>query len=145
MPTYFPSISVTDAIIQHWDALPPDWKSVTDTYQFQDGGEDFNEVSDNAPKRWHYEVVIPRTSHALAKGVADVYDAFFNEVRYSQPFVFTDKYGTDWSDVRIEEYDRSHDAHKSWIIYIKFVLKGSINTADVTGDLVDGSDLLTDG
>jgi hypothetical protein len=135
------------AIVQHWDAMPHDWKAVTDDYEYADGGKDFNEVSSVAPKRWRIEVVIPKNTHAAAKLVFDQYDAFFDFVRYSQPFIFTDKYGTAWSDVRIEEYERTHDAHKSWIVFARFTLAGSINTADVTLELSDVPDgvVLVDG
>lgn len=146
MPTYFPDLP-SGAIVTHWDALPNDWKKITETFEYEDGGEDFNEVSDVAPKRWKYEVAIPAATHAAAKAIFDQYDAFFNDVRYSLPFIFTDKYGTAWSDVRIEEYERTHDAHKSWIVFVKFTLKSSITTADVTLTLIDvpGGETLIDG
>lgn len=130
MPTTFPHISLTDAILQYWDAMPPDWQQITEKYEYEDGGEDFNEVADSAPKRWRYEVVCNGATHAQAKAIADIYDTFFDLVRYSQPFDFEDKYGTTWSNVRIEEYTRSHDAHKSWVIFCRFTLKG--NSADYT-------------
>jgi hypothetical protein len=146
MPTLFPTL-VNGAILNHWDAMPNDWKAVTDSLEYADGGKDFNEVSSVAPRRWRYELIVPGATHTAAKLVFDQYDAFFDIVRFSQPFIFTDKYGTAWSDVRIEEYERTHDAHKSWIVFVRFTLVGSISTADVTGELTDVPDgvLLTDG
>jgi hypothetical protein len=146
MAILFPDLPV-GAILQHWDARPHDWRSVTEADEYEDGGEDFNEVSNTAPKRWRLEIVIPAGSHTAAKAVFDQYDLFFDAVRYSQPFIFTDKYGTAWSDVRIEEYDRTHDAHRSWIVFVRFTLKGSISTSDVTLELSDVPDgeILVDG
>lgn len=146
MPTYFPD-TVTGAIVQHWDAMPFDWKQVTDDYEYQDGGKDFNEVSSVAPRRWRIEMVIPTTSHTATKALFDQYDTFFNDVRYSLPFIFTDKYGTAWSDVRIEDYDRHHEGHKSMIVFVNFTLVGSVDTEDVTGSLIDvpGGEYLIDG
>ena len=146
MPTLFPS-TPAGAIVQHWDAMPMDWRAVTDEYEYEDGGKDFNERSSVAPRRWRIEYVCPAGTHAAAKAIFDQFDAFFNVVRFTQVFTFTDKYGTAWSNVRIEEYERTHDAHKSWIVYVRFTLVGSINTEDVTLELVDepGGEGLVDG
>jgi hypothetical protein len=48
-PRSVPPLADSQAIIQHWEAMPNDWKAVTDTYEYADAGEDFNEVSSVAP------------------------------------------------------------------------------------------------
>lgn len=134
MPTYFPTLP-DGAVLTHWEAMPRDWKKVTEDFEYEDGGKDFNEVSDDPVRRWKYEVAIPQATHAAAKAIADLYDAFFETVRYSQPFIFVDKYGDGWTNVYIETdgYTRTHDAHKSWIIFVKFQLVGYNSiAADVT-------------
>jgi hypothetical protein len=149
MSTYFPisipPIADSGAYVSHWDAMPRDWNAVTDRYEYQDGGKDFNEVSSNAPRRWRLELTCDgggagHAGHLAAKAIADVYEAFFNSNRYTQPFYFEDKYGDTWSDIRIEEYERTHDAHKSWIIYVRFTLVGTTQSAIVMSHVLFGSD-----
>jgi hypothetical protein len=141
MPTFprsVPPIADSGAYVTHWDATPRDWKAITDDYTYADGGKDFNEISDDAPRRWRVELTCNgggpgHAGHLAAKAIADVYEDFFNTYHYSQVFNFEDKYGDTWSNVRVEEYDRTHDAHKSWVIYVKFTLIGiGSEIADIT-------------
>ena len=136
----FPSYSITGTRPAREMELAPDWRSVTDDYEFEDGRKDFNEVAATAPVRWEYEVICNGATAAQARSAASVYHDFFNTYRHSQPFDFTDKFGTTWSDVRIEEYERRHDAHKSWVVFVKFVL---VSYTGVTVDPPEGPEDLT--
>lgn len=118
----FPSFTFTGIRPAREQESAPDWDKITDSYEFEDGGRTFNEVADVAPIRWEYSVVLPAVTAADAIAAASVYHDFNNTVRRSTPFNFTDKFGTVWTNVRVESYERSHDAHKSWVVTVKFGL-----------------------
>lgn len=103
----FPTYELSGVRWRHWDDVPKDYSSVTDSYEYEDGGRDFN-VRGAPPKVWNLD----RTG--ATKAQTDIFDAFWDSVGTSTPFVFTDKYGTTWTNVRIQSYSRSHEAHKSW-------------------------------
>lgn len=126
MPTYFPSADITGIPNSRWYAAPLDYQAITENYEFEDGGKDFNEVAPaaNAPRRWQVGFMCVGATHAEAKTQADVYEDFFNTVRYSQPFRFTDKYGDVWDNVFVEDFKKEHDSHKSWVISVTFGLVG---------------------
>lgn len=118
----FPSYTFTGKRPRREIELAPDWKSVTDDYEFEDGGHDFNERSDAAPVRWEYVVDGFGTTAAAARDDVSVYHDFWNTYRLSQPFNFTDKYGVTWANVHIESYSRTHSEHKSWQVTCSFNL-----------------------
>ena len=118
----FPSYGFTGRRPAREQRSAPSWDVVTDSFQFSDGGRTFNEVADKAPTRWDYEVECVASTAAAASAMADVYEDFYSAVRHSQPFNFTDKFGVLWSDVRVESFERRHDAHKSWVVFVNFVL-----------------------
>lgn len=126
-----------------------DWGAVTDEYEYEDGRKDFNEVSDVAPVRWEYSVIISEPTAFDAITESSVYHDFYNAVRRSQPFNFTDKFGVIWEDVRVESYERIHDAHKSWTIFVNFVLVSyrgiSSNLTFDAGDEDDINNTTIDG
>jgi len=124
----FPSFTFTGIRPAREQESAPDWDKITDSYEFEDGGKTFNEVASVAPIRWEYEVVLPAASAAAAKAAASVYHNFNNTVRRSTPFNFTDKFGAVWTNVYIESYSRTHDAHKSWIVSVKFGLISFLGT-----------------
>ena len=118
----FPSFTFSGIRPSREQESAPDWDKITDSYEFEDGGKTFNEVSSVAPIRWEYEVTLPAASAADAITASAVYHDFNNTVRRSEPFDFTDKFGTVWHDVHVESYERAHDAHKSWVVKVKFGL-----------------------
>lgn len=118
----FPSFWITGTRQRREMEIAPAWADVTDSYEYEDGGKDFNERSDVAPVRWEYVVDCLGSTAAQARDAASVYHTFWNTYRLSRPFNFKDKYGITWKDVRIESYDRSHDAHKSWSVAVTFQL-----------------------
>ena len=122
-----------------------DWRTVTDTYEFEDGSKSFNEVADVAPVRWEYSVICNGMTAAAAKNEADVYEDFFNTVRLVTPFDFTDKFGTVWPNVYVESFEKRHDAHKSWTVFVDFVLVSftGISASD-TYDAGDPDDIHID-
>jgi hypothetical protein len=120
MPDFFPSDDITGIPRARFYAAPLDYKAITDSFEFQDGGKTFNEsgVPANAPRKWEYAYTCLDPDQAVQ------FDDFFNAVRYSQVFYFRDKYGVVWDNVRIEDYQRTHDAHKSWCVNVFFTLVG---------------------
>lgn len=122
----FPSSDITGHLPSRWNAQPRDYKPITDAWKYEDEFPDFNEVAPaaNAPRRWEYEVECVATTHTAARADSQVYEDFYDAHRFVTPFWFTDKYGDTWDNVYIERYDRNHDAHKSWIIRVKFLLVG---------------------
>lgn len=114
----FPNDQITGIPRARFYAAPPDFPAVTDSWEYADGGRDFNEVSDTPPRRWEYFYT------GLSPAQAFQFDEFANTVRRSVPFDFTDPYGVTWTNVFIEDYKRYHDAHKSWIVTVEFYLVG---------------------
>lgn len=113
----FPSDVLTGIRYFHYLERPRDYISVTDTYEYEDAGMDFNERSSNPPYMWDIEF-----KHRLSKAQTDIFDAFWDAKRMAGTFDFTDKYGTTWTGVRIKEYSRSHQANRSWDRTVRFVL-----------------------
>jgi len=122
IPLYFPSDDFIGIRRRRFYAESPMYSKITDSIEFEDGGKTFNEVADNAPRRWEYNYKLVNTSGSTDPAAVRLFDEFYDLVRLSKPFYFTDKYGTVWDNVRVESYDRDHDAHKSWKQEIKFRL-----------------------
>lgn len=118
----FPSPNITGLYYSRFFADTPDWKKVTNSHEYEDGGKSFNESSDDAPRRWEVEFNFSKQTHSESKSYTDIFDAFWNEARLVNKFNFTDKYGVTWSNVQIEDYNRSHSAHKSWSQSCQFKL-----------------------
>lgn len=118
LPFYFPS----DDILEYrprrsrFYAEPPRYQDITDSYEFEDRGRTFNEVADEPPRRWEYQYLRRPPEQAL------IFDAFWDQARTANPFIFRDKSGVEWSDVRIESYNRQHQKHLSMFNDIDFRL-----------------------
>ncbi len=146
---YFPSDYFTGIPRNRFYDEPPDYDQITDSWEYEDGGKDFNEVADNAPRRWEYFYT------GLSPSEAVQFDEFYSEVRLSKPFLFVDKFGNVWNNVYIDKYARTWDEHRSWIVTVKFHLVGYSSTiVDVivigpgpaaTGELMFGGEMLTFG
>ncbi len=145
VPLYFPSKDLVEGPTRSIDTgpvnnrfyeEPPDYGKVTDSWQYEDANEDFNEVASSAPRRWEYGYKIWKGGNiAAADAYRAIFDEFYNQARKANPFYFRDKYGKVWENVRIEDYDRNHSAHKSWEHDVLFRLKtnsGTFITADST-------------
>lgn len=115
--THFPTDIITGIHYYHYNMRPRDFDTVTDGYEFADGGMDFNERSDNPPRIWDIEFV-----HGLSKDQTDIFDAFWEGVRTANTFSFVDKYGYTYTNVRIKSYSRSHQGHRAWNKTVAFVL-----------------------
>lgn len=123
LPLYFPSDNFIDLKRRRFYAEPPMYGKITDSFEFEDGGRTFNEVADNAPRRWEYDYIIQNSvGTATDPGEVRLFDEFYDQIRLARAFNFTDKYGTTWDNVRIENYDRDHDKHKPWRQTVKFKL-----------------------
>jgi hypothetical protein len=145
----FPSFTFSGIRPSREQESAPDWGKITDEFEFEDGGKTFNEVADVAPIRWEYEVTLPAMSATAARDAAAIYHDFYNTVRKSQPFNFTDKYGTVWTGVHVEEYERTHDAHRSWVVKVAFrlvsftgeILEPPTVPEDLAGEAIDGAEI----
>lgn len=140
----FPSSQLTGIPKNRFYAEPPDYEKTTDEWEYEDGGKDRNEVSDTAIRRWEY------VYDGLTPEQAAQFDTFNDTVRRAYPFTFLDKYDNAWSNVYIEDYKRTHEAHKSWIIRVEFNLVGensqiltppTVSLTDI--DLVSGDVVVT--
>jgi hypothetical protein len=123
----FPSDYYTGIPRSRFYAEPPDFDKITDSWEYADGGKDFNEVADNPPRRWEYEYILISATNTDPASAAQ-FDTFYNTVRKSTPFNFLDKYGDVWNNVYVEDYSRTHQAHKPWVVFIKFKLVGYNST-----------------
>lgn len=101
------------------------WEKVVDSFEYEDGGKDFNEVSDNAPRRWEYEYHLVNRIANTDPPENAIFDEFYNQARRSTPFILRDKHGVEWSNVRVEAYRRTHREHKPWDVDISFKLIGN--------------------
>lgn len=116
LPLYFPSDDLMQFRRSRFYAAPLEYRDVTDHFEFEDRGRTFNEAADTPPRKWEY-VYRSRTAEQ-----AVIFDEFWNQARISRPFIFRDKYGVEWADVRIEDYNRKHEAHMSFKNDIEFKL-----------------------
>jgi hypothetical protein len=116
LPFYFPSDDLMQFKRSRFYAQPPNWEKVTDSFEFEDGGKTFNEVASIAPRRWEYDYLGRKPDEVI------IFDEFYNQARLANPFIFRDKYGKEWTNVRVENYNRDHDAHRSWVNDTKFKL-----------------------
>lgn len=116
VPLVFPSDDYLEFRRHRFYAEPPRYQDITDTYEFDDRGRTLNEVADTPPRRWEYQYT------GLTPEQVSVFDGFWDAARIVKPFTFRDKHGTDWSDVRIERYNRAHERHVSWQNTVEFDL-----------------------
>lgn len=110
----FPTPGMTGINYRHFYTMPQNWGDTVISHEYEDNGRSFNEITDNVVQEWQLEFDCVSHTHALAKAQYEIFDEFWNAVRTSRAFNFTDKYGTTHTNVRIKEYSRSHDKHMSW-------------------------------
>jgi hypothetical protein len=152
IPLFFPSSDLIEegtAIRNRFYPVPRGWDDITEEYEFEDANKTFNEHGDDAPRRWEYRYV------NVTKAQAQLFDVFQDTARRANTFYFKDPEGYIWDNVRVEEYDRNHDAHKRWVHTVDYRLVGYNSTASVEADeaavgdanylLGNGEQLLGDG
>lgn len=113
---YFPSFASTGRLYSRYWASDPDYKAITMTHTYEDGGRSFSETSSRAALRWEIEF------SGITPAQADIFDAFNNQARLANPFNFVDKQGVTHAGVRIEDYSRTHPGHMSWKPTCRFKL-----------------------
>lgn len=118
LPFYFPSDDILGFTPRRsrFYAEPPMYDKITDSMEFEDAGKTFNEVADTPPRRWEYSYLRRPPTQAV------IFDAFYDQARITNPFTFRDKYGVEWSSVRIESYNRNHQRHLSMFNDCEFSL-----------------------
>lgn len=112
----FPDPTLTGIYWNHFKARPLEWDEVTDTFEYEDAGRDFNERTDTPPQRWDI------TFTGLSYGQMEIFDTFNKVARRSRTFSLVDKWGVTQTGVRIESYSSSHRDHKSWANEVTFSL-----------------------
>lgn len=125
LPFYFPSkgiIPQTTMANSRYRDVPQEFGQITDSWEYEDGVKDFNTVADDAPRRWEY------VYQNVSKAEKVIFDEFNRTAKRSVPFYFTDNDGVTWDNVRIESYERNHDAHKRWSQTVTFGLVGYDST-----------------
>lgn len=113
----FPDPTITSIPYEHFDDMPRPWGDIEDSYEFEDGGRTFNRRADSPVTEWRLDM-----QGGLTLAQTRLFDTFWDAVGTSRPFSFTDKYGTTHTNVRVKEYSRSHEAHKSWSRRVSFSL-----------------------
>jgi len=120
LPLRFPSDDLMQFRRSRFYSAPPEYKDTTDFFEFEDRGRTFNEAADAPPRKWEY-VYRKRTAAQTV-----IFDEFWNQARIAHPFTFLETHrdgrSIEWSDVRIEDYNRAHEAHKSFENNIEFKL-----------------------
>jgi hypothetical protein len=124
VPLYFPSkdlvppLSSQQLVHHRFRDVPQDWDAMTQTFEYEDGSLDYNEVADDTPREWEYVYQnVPKVQKV-------VFDEFNNATRRANAFYFKDPEGIIWPDVRIKDYNRDHDEHKRWTQTAQFQLRG---------------------
>ena len=113
----FPEPNLTGILYEHYDELPRPWGDIADKYEFEDGGVTFNRRADSPIREWRLDMI-----GGLTKAQTLLFDEFWNAVGNDRSFSFTDKDGTVHTGVRVKEYSRSHEAHRSWSRRVSFRL-----------------------
>lgn len=145
---YFPTDQITGLARTRFDAEPPDHEAVTDDWTYADGSKDFNEVSDNPPRRWVYEYTLVSRTPTDPLTV-QIFDDFNNAARRVNEFYFTDKYGVTHFPVLIEKYSRTHEKNRPDVKFVTFNLVGYSSeevtltppTVSLSSATLDGSDI----
>lgn len=148
LPLHFPSADLVSTIgPSRFRQVPQDFDKTTDSWEYEDAVKDFNEVAGDAPYMWEYAYP------AVPKAQLPIFDEFWRQARKANPFTFRDREDYVWTNVRVEDYNRNHEAHKRWRSEVSFQLVGynSVATYDPPvapeepAFLIDGGDPLTDG
>lgn len=122
LPIYFPSDDIVPIKRRRFYAAPPDYGKITDSWEYEDGGKDFNEVADTASRSWDYDYRLNNQNAPTDPVEMPIFDTFYDNVRLSRSFNFNDKYGTTFTGVRVQSYDRTHQKHMPWDQDVKFKL-----------------------
>lgn len=129
IPLYFPSADIvpelaTQARVNNrFNDRPLDWQAITEEFEYEDRGKDFNEVADTVPRRWEYGY------QNVPKAQKPIFDTFNDVARRANTFSFKDNEQFIWTPVQIEEYQRNHDEHKRWRNDVTFALVGYDSTS----------------
>ena len=112
-----PTINTGNIPYKHYRLRPRDFGRFTDTWEYEDGGMDFNRRTSSPPYIWEIEFLEGRTEAEVAQ-----FDTFWEANGIDTTFDFTDPAGATHNGVRILEYSRSHAEHRRWEINVVFVL-----------------------
>lgn len=127
---YFPTKDLLPLQINNrYHAMPVDWNQVTEETEYEDRNKDFNQFSDNPPRRWEYQY------DALTKDQVTVHRVFNDTARRSTPFKFKDNDGYVWSNVYIDAggFNVDHEDHKRWKSRAAYQLIGFGSTSTYEG------------
>jgi Putative Ig domain len=112
----FPDPTRTGILWEHFEVLPLDYSKTTVIHTYEDEGRSFNETTTQPSIQWDL------TFTGLTYDEWQIFETFARGVRLTQPFNFKDKFGTVWSNVRVDTYERSHTRNVSWSSNVHFIL-----------------------
>lgn len=131
LPFYAPTADLVPTVGPSRNyAASPDYPKITDSWEYEDGTKDFNEVADDAPL--HFEYAYP----AVPKNQLPIFDEFYNQARLINPFYFKDNDDIVWTNIRVEDYNRNHEAHKRWRHDVAFRFVGYNSVGTYEGPIV---------
>lgn len=115
------SVFTWDEIVRplhHGDPVK-DYKAVTGSHEYQDGGRSFNRYGGAPPITWRLVYT------GLSAAEAALFDEHHDTYEISETFTFVDKWGDSNTNVQYLEYVKSHEANKSWIktreiVFVKY-------------------------
>jgi hypothetical protein len=93
----------TDIIRFRYVERPTEWKSAEVRHKYQDNTESVLETADTAPKKWELVYNFDLEDAARAAHL-QIFDDFFEEMRYSRPFDFLSRRGI-VEDVYFDDYE----------------------------------------
>lgn len=116
---YFPDPTTISTLGLRWSRFkeePRDWNAVTVDHTYDDEGKSFNTSTPTPPTFWEIGFT------GLTYEQKQIFDAFNNAARRDRTFSLIDKWGETHTGVRIVDYQRDHDGHKSWKHWCMFRL-----------------------
>ena len=113
----FPTAASTGIPYEHFYQAPKDYAAITDGWEYEDGGMDFNRRTSTPPREWRIEF-----RGGLSWADIAQFDTFWDSVGVDVTFDFTDKFSVTHSSVRVKDYSRSHEKHMWWMQSVAFTL-----------------------
>ncbi len=113
---YFPDPTTTGIKWARYKKIAKDWTAVTVDHTYDDEGKSFNTSTNTPPTFWEIGFT------GMTSAQIDIFDAFNDAARRDRTFSLIDKAGVTQTGVRIVNYERDHDAHKSWSHNCQFTL-----------------------
>lgn len=115
-PGNFPTSAQIGWAPSHYRKREPDVSAVVVRNEFDDGGASFFTLNTAAPESW--ELIW----EGLTNAEADIIEAHYRNAWTVYTFSWVDKAGATQTGLRYLEYERTHEANRSWIQRVRVVL-----------------------